>query len=61
MTGGVHSAFVYKQEKFGTFIFLTNDGTGALHVLDVLSTKTRGRSSVLRAVPVGTENPIPVE
>ena len=35
VTGGVHSIFVYKQEKFGTFIFLTNDGTGALHVLDV--------------------------
>ncbi len=35
VTGGVHSAFVNKQEKFGTFIYLTNDGTGALHVLDV--------------------------
>lgn len=35
VTGGVHSAFVYKQEKYGTFIFLTNDGTGALHVIDV--------------------------
>jgi len=35
VTGGVHSAFVYKQDKYGTFIFLTNDGTGALHVLDV--------------------------
>jgi len=35
VTGGVHSAFVYKQDKFGTFIYLTNDGTGALHILDV--------------------------
>ena len=35
VTGGVHSTFVYKQDKFGTFIFLTNDGTGALHILDV--------------------------
>jgi hypothetical protein len=35
VTGGVHSIFVNKQEKFGTFIYLTNDGTGALHVLDV--------------------------
>jgi hypothetical protein len=35
VTGGVHSAFVNKQDKFGTFIYLTNDGTGALHVLDV--------------------------
>jgi len=35
VTGGVHSAFVYKQDTYGTFIFLTNDGTGALHVIDV--------------------------
>ncbi len=35
VTGGVHSAFVYKQDKYGTFIYLTNDGTGALHILDV--------------------------
>jgi hypothetical protein len=35
VTGGVHSIFVNKQEKFGTFIYLTNDGTGTLHVLDV--------------------------
>lgn len=35
VTGGVHSAFVHKQDKFGTFIYLTNDGTGALHILDV--------------------------
>ncbi len=35
VTGGVHSIFVNRQEKYGTFIYLTNDGTGALHVLDV--------------------------
>ena len=35
VTGGVHSIFVNRQEKFGTFLYLTNDGTGALHVLDV--------------------------
>ena len=35
VTGGVHSAYVYKQDKFGTFIYLTNDGTGALHIIDV--------------------------
>lgn len=35
VTGGVHSTFVYRQDKFGTFIFLTNDGTGALHIIDV--------------------------
>jgi hypothetical protein len=35
VTGGVHSAFVNRQEKFGTFIYLTNDATGAIHVIDI--------------------------
>ena len=35
VTAGVHSAFVVQQEKFGTHVFLTNDGTGALHVIDI--------------------------
>lgn len=35
VTSGVHSAFISQQEKYGTHIFLTNDGTGALHVLDI--------------------------
>jgi hypothetical protein len=35
VTGGVHSAFVYRQAKFGTHVYLTNDGTGALHILDI--------------------------
>ncbi|MEP7345594.1 MAG: hypothetical protein ABI877_10010, partial [Gemmatimonadaceae bacterium] len=35
VTGGVHSAFIFKQEKYGTHVYLTNDGTGALHVIDI--------------------------
>jgi hypothetical protein len=35
VTAGVHSTFVYQQEKYGTHIYLTNDGTGALHVIDL--------------------------
>jgi hypothetical protein len=35
VTGGVHSAFIYKDPKYGTHIFLTNDGTGALHVINI--------------------------
>ncbi|MFN8580559.1 MAG: Ig-like domain-containing protein [Gemmatimonadaceae bacterium] len=35
VTSGVHSAFVFRQEKYGTHIYLTNDGTGALHVIDI--------------------------
>ncbi|MEO5800593.1 MAG: hypothetical protein ABIZ70_02920 [Gemmatimonadales bacterium] len=32
---GVHSAFVYTQPKFGTHVYITNDGTGAMHVVDI--------------------------
>jgi hypothetical protein len=35
VTSGVHSAFVYRQAKFGTHVYLTNDGTGAFHILDI--------------------------
>ena len=35
VTSGVHSAFIFQQAKFGTHIYLTNDGTGALHVIDI--------------------------
>jgi hypothetical protein len=35
VTGGVHSAFIYKQEKYGQHVYLTNDGTGAMHVIDI--------------------------
>ena len=35
VTAGVHSAFVYRQEKFGTHVYLTNNGTSAMHVIDI--------------------------
>jgi hypothetical protein len=35
VTAGVHSAFVYQQERFGTHVYLTNNGTNALHVIDI--------------------------
>jgi hypothetical protein len=35
VTAGVHSAFVYSQPQFGTHVYLTNDGTGALHIVDI--------------------------
>ena len=35
VTSGVHSAFIHKQEKYGTHVYLTNDGTGALHIIDI--------------------------
>lgn len=35
VTAGVHSSFIYYQEQYGTHVYLTNNGTGALHVLDI--------------------------
>lgn len=35
VTAGVHSSFVYRQERYGTHVYLTNNGTGALHILDI--------------------------
>jgi hypothetical protein len=35
VTAGVHSAFVYTDPKYGTHVFLTNDGTGSVDVVDI--------------------------
>ena len=35
VTAGVHSAFVYAQPRYGTHVYLTNDGTGTLHIVDI--------------------------
>jgi hypothetical protein len=35
VTGGVHSSFVYHQEAHGTHVYLTNNGTGAMHIVDL--------------------------
>jgi hypothetical protein len=35
VSAGVHSAYIYTQPKYGTHIYLTNDGTGALHIIDI--------------------------
>jgi hypothetical protein len=35
VTSGVHSAFVHHQPKYGTHVFVTNDGTGSMHVVDI--------------------------
>ena len=35
VTAGVHSVYIYENPKFGTFVFLTNDGTGAIHSIDI--------------------------
>ena len=35
VTAGVHSTFIHSQPKYGTHVYLTNDGTGAVHIIDI--------------------------
>jgi hypothetical protein len=35
VTGGVHSAFVYTHPRFGTHVYLTDDATGSMRVIDL--------------------------
>jgi hypothetical protein len=35
VTGGVHSAFIHHQPKYGTHVYLTNDATGEVVIVDI--------------------------
>ena len=35
VTAGVHSAFIYRDPRHGTHVYLTNNGTNAMHVVDI--------------------------
>jgi hypothetical protein len=35
VTAGVHSAFIHHQPRHGTHVYLTNNGTNAMHVVDI--------------------------
>ena len=35
VTAGVHSIYLYENPKFGKFVYLTNDGTGTIDVIDI--------------------------
>jgi hypothetical protein len=35
VTAGVHSSFIYQQEEHGIHVYLTNNGTGAMHIVDI--------------------------
>ena len=43
VTAGVHSVYLYENPKFGKFVFLTNDGTGAVDVVDITNPATPKR------------------
>ena len=35
VTAGVHSIYLYENPKFGKYVFLTNDGTGTIDVINI--------------------------
>jgi hypothetical protein len=35
VTGGVHSAFIHRQPRHGTHVYLTNDATGEVMIVDI--------------------------
>lgn len=35
VTGGVHSAFIYQQPRYGTHVYLTHNATGEFHIVDI--------------------------
>ncbi len=56
VTSGVHSIFIDHQPSYGTHLYLTNDGTGAIDVIDLndpVHPKRVASWSVPRAVDAG--------
>ena len=43
VTAGVHSVYLYENPKFGKFVYLTNDGTGTIDVIDITDPATPKR------------------
>jgi hypothetical protein len=35
VAGGVHSIYIYEHPQYGRFVFLTNDGTGAIEIVNL--------------------------
>ncbi|MBI1723891.1 MAG: Ig-like domain-containing protein, partial [Gemmatimonadetes bacterium] len=35
VTGGVHSTYIYTQPRYGTHVYLTDDATGSMRVIDL--------------------------
>ena len=56
VTSGVHSIFIDRQEKYGTYLYLTNDGTGAIDIVDLTDAahpRRAGSWTVPRATQAG--------
>jgi hypothetical protein len=35
VASGVHSVYIYENDKYGKFVFITNDGTGAIDIVNI--------------------------
>ncbi|HKV75051.1 MAG TPA: Ig-like domain-containing protein [Gemmatimonadales bacterium] len=35
VAAGVHSVYIYENDKFGKYVFITNDGTGAIDIVNI--------------------------
>lgn len=35
VSAGVHSVYIYENAKFGKYVFITNDGTGAIDIVNI--------------------------
>ena len=35
VSAGVHSVYIYENPKFGKYVFITNDGTGAIDIVNI--------------------------
>ena len=48
VTAGVHSVYIYENPKYGSYVFLTNDGTGAIDIVDITDPAKPNRAGELR-------------
>ena len=53
VAAGVHSVYIYENPKYGKYVFLTNDGTGAIDIVNITdpAQARSARASGARTVP----------
>ncbi len=56
VTAGVHSAFIYTDPKYGRHVYITNDGTGAVHVVNIADPTKPTQASVWKTPRPGNSD-----
>ena len=56
VTAGVHSAFIYTDPKHGRHVYITNDGTGAVHVVNIADPTKPAQVSVWKTPRPGNSD-----